>query len=151
MRSLRSWSHHFLVACLAAALGACAPGHDGHGSHDAGSMDLLREKETAGGTFVVRYTPSPDPIPLNEPFDLTLEVERKADGAAAEGVTVSVDARMPAHNHGMNTTPQVTEQGGGTYLVDGMLFHMPGHWELYVEVEEGGSTERATFDVMLEE
>ncbi|WP_319546338.1 hypothetical protein [Ruegeria conchae] len=42
---------------------------------------------------------------------------------------------MPAHQHGMNYTPKVTALDGGTFRVDDMLFHMPGLWELQVDVD----------------
>jgi hypothetical protein len=30
-----------------------------------------------------------------------------------------------------------------------MLFHMPGHWELYFDISRGGTSERAQFDIDL--
>ena len=37
----------------------------------------------------------------------------------------------------------------GSYKAEGMLFHMPGHWELYFDVSQGGRTERAQVDIQL--
>ena len=37
---------------------------------------------------------------------------------------------MPAHQHGLNYAPEVSALGDGTFRVDGLLFHMPGLWEL---------------------
>ena len=35
----------------------------------------------------------------------------------------------------------------GVFHVEGMLFHMTGHWELTASVTDGGTTEIAVFDV----
>jgi hypothetical protein len=49
----------------------------------------------------------------------------------------------------MNRVPEVTRAGDG-FLVGGMLFHMPGRWELYLDVTEGALTERAQLEVLLD-
>ena len=105
-----------------------------------------REVRSNGGNYTVVFTPSPDPIPMNQLFDLMITIVPKAAAAAPK---VEVDARMPAHGHGMNRVPKVTRLTEGTVKAEGMLFHMPGHWELYVDITHGGVTERAQFDVHL--
>ena len=65
-------------------------------------------------------------------------------------LTVAVDARMPAHQHGMKQVPSVHPLGDGRFRVEGMLLHMTGHWELYVDVTSGAVTERAQWDLTLE-
>ena len=57
---------------------------------------------------------------------------------------------MPAHQHGMNTKPELTDKGDGKYKVDGMLFHMSGDWVIFVDVTRGEATERASFPVLVE-
>jgi hypothetical protein len=64
---------------------------------------------------------------------------------------VRVDAYMPDHRHGMNYRPTVSARGDGLYVAEGMLFHMPGRWELLFDVERGGSTERLKTEIELEE
>jgi hypothetical protein len=66
------------------------------------------------------------------------------DGAplAAELSSLRVDADMPAHGHGMNVAPTLTEENGWVEATP-LLFHMPGAWELYVDRTEGALTERA--------
>jgi hypothetical protein len=104
-----------------------------------------------GGTYRVSYTPAPDPIPLNELFTLTawiVPVEKAPPVTSLSAL--SVNAAMPEHDHGMNTRPRVVAQPDGSYRVEGLLFHMPGRWELYFDVSDGGSTERAQVEVNLE-
>ena len=106
-----------------------------------------REVRSNGGNYTVVFTPTPDPIPMNQLFDLMITIVSKSAGSPSP--KVEVDARMPAHGHGMNRVPKVTRLSDGTLKAEGMLFHMPGHWELYVDITRDGVTERAQFDVDL--
>jgi hypothetical protein len=49
---------------------------------------------------------------------------------------------MPEHRHGMNYRPTVTAVAPGRYRVEGLLFHMPGRWDLLFDVDSGAGTER---------
>lgn len=99
------------------------------------------------GRYTVTFRPSPEPIPMNQLFDLSFSVASKP--GSKEPSKVEVDARMPAHGHGMNRVPKITRLPDGTFKAEGMLFHMPGHWELYFDLTEGGLTERAQVDIHL--
>ena len=66
---------------------------------------------------------------LSQPF--SVEIKLCGD---AHVKTLSVDAIMPAHQHGMKYTPTIVDLGDGMFRVDGMLFHMPGVWEIQVDV-----------------
>lgn len=128
------------------ALGYPKDAPPGHG--EAGTP--TRETCSNGGRYHVRVQ-APDPFPANEMFALTAEVEEGCDPPrrpAAPGLRV--DGGMPTHRHGMNTEPVVRPLGGGRFEVQGVLLHMLGRWELYFDVTEGGVTERAQLDVVLE-
>ena len=89
------------------------------------------------GLFEVEVRTSPDPIPLNQPFELDVIVT--SEGAPPKDEvswTLRVEGWMPGHGHGMLRQPQVDELGDGRYRVRGMLFHMPGLWELRTLVIE---------------
>ncbi len=106
---------------------------------------------TAGRNFVIRYRLLPDPIPSNESFALVAWVFAKGDAKTPlADVELSVDAAMPAHHHGMTRTPKIEKRADGSFAASGLLFHMPGHWELYFDVARGALTERAELDVELE-
>lgn len=98
----------------------------------------------------MRYRTRPAPIPDGELFAIDVEVRTAGGSAAAESLGLTADAAMPAHGHGMNTQPEVTRVAPGRYLVEGMLFHMPGHWEIYLDLREGGRAERAQVNIELE-
>ena len=63
--------------------------------------------------------------------------------------SVTVDARMPSHGHGMNYRPTVTALGNGRYRAEGLMFHMPGEWELSFVVQQADASERITYTVVL--
>ena len=106
---------------------------------------------SSGGSYYVEFRTDPDPVPLNELFTIELSVHRvDARDEPAENVELTVDGRMPAHRHGMNREPRVERRPDGSFAVTGMLFHMPGDWELYFDITSDGTTERAQADVVLE-
>jgi hypothetical protein len=89
------------------------------------------------GLFEVELSTSPDPIPLNQPFELDVIITSEGSPPSDEvSWTLRVEGWMPGHGHGMLRQPQVDELGEGRYRVRGMLFHMPGLWELRVLVIE---------------
>jgi hypothetical protein len=100
-----------------------------------------------GEHYFITLETSPDPIPMNQPFEVRFTILPKTSPASELGV--QVDARMPAHFHGMNRVPKLTHQQGGSWKAEGLVFHMPGLWELYFDITEGGTTERAQIDVEL--
>jgi hypothetical protein len=59
----------------------------------------------------------------------------------ADAVLARVDATMPAHRHGMNYRPSLKRLGDGRWRAEGLMFHMPGAWELRLDVQAAGRTE----------
>lgn len=109
-----------------------------------------RQTCSNGGTYRVRVQ-APDPWPVNELFTLEATVERGCDPPRRPvDARLRVDAAMPEHRHGMNTDAVVTPLGNGRFGVAGMLLHMPGRWEMHFDVTDGGVTERAQLDFILE-
>lgn len=145
--------HRLLSLLIAAAsLGATAPGGAAApGVPVSPEGGAPRGALTSGGSFYVTYLPDPDPIPLNEMFEIRFEVTRADDrGQRVAGAVVTADAVMPLHKHGMNLQPRVESRGDGTATGRGFLLHMEGQWELRVGVAVAGQMERATFEILLE-
>lgn len=109
----------------------------------------LRSQPSDKKSFRINYTPIPDPIPLNQHFRLRFQVQ-DAQNKLLEKAQIKVDAGMPEHNHGMNVKPVVKELGKGVFEVRGLLFHMPGYWEIYVDIEHQGKKEQAIFGVTVD-
>ncbi|MFN0216978.1 MAG: FixH family protein [Saprospiraceae bacterium] len=108
------------------------------------------EGQTADGRYKVSIMPVPEPIPFNALFALNLKVDKTDGGTLQAGTQILVDASMPAHKHGMNTVPIVQPgDAPGSYVVQGMLFHMTGRWEIAVKIQEGDSTSVAKLKVWL--
>ena len=98
--------------------------------------------------YKVAYRIDPAPVVVSRHFALDLVVCPK-DGAPRPDAVV-VDAQMPAHRHGMNYRPGVKPVAPGSYRAEGLLFHMPGHWEFVFDIAGGGTRERAVSPYDLE-
>ena len=77
----------------------------------------------------------------NDPLVMGLDPETGAPFTDYD--EVSIDARMPAHKHGMLRDVGLTPQEDGSMRADGLLLHMYGHWELHVDIRKGARFERA--------
>ena len=82
------------------------------------------------GRYVVAYATSPSPVEVGRHFVVDFAVR--------------VDATMPEHRHGMNYRAAVTTTGPGRFRAEGLLFHMPGRWDLSFDVAARGATEPVT-------
>jgi DNA-binding beta-propeller fold protein YncE len=118
------------------------------------------------GRYTVCATSIPDPVPLNQPFALSVAIyDNVRRGELAQRVLLNVDAAMPEHRHGMSLTPKVRAASGpvvqdvphghgamgdGRFEIEGMLFHMPGRWEFHFDITHGAITERAQIAIDLD-
>lgn len=59
-----------------------------------------------------------------------------------------VTAFMPAHGHGMNYVTELETHKDGAQAT-GLLFHMPGLWELRLELAKGDQRAQAVLDIPL--
>jgi len=105
-------------------------------------------QRVSGGRFEIAFRPVPAPIAPGIHFSLDVAV--CARPGAAPPVGLRVDAVMPEHRHGMNYRPSITAEGAGRFRADGLMFHMPGRWDVVFEIATGEGTERLVASVMLE-
>jgi hypothetical protein len=61
---------------------------------------------------------------------------------AGEVSRIVVDARMPAHGHGMNYRPTATRMGPDRFRFTGLMLHMAGEWQLTFDVYQGDKRTR---------
>jgi len=108
----------------------------------------LRGARIDSPRYALAWRTLPHPIAVGQHFSLEIGVCAKAGAAAPE--SVGVDAHMPEHRHGMNYKVAVTAQGEASYRAEGLMFHMPGRWELVFELRSGGTTERLMQSLVLE-
>ena len=112
-------------------------------------LDTSTERLTDNGVFRVSWSSDPASPPLNQIHTWTIHVET-ADGQAIDNAEITVDGGMPDMNHGLPTSPQVTENlGNGDYLVEGMKFQMLGWWDMRFNINANGQSDNVTFNLIL--
>jgi protein SCO1/2 len=102
----------------------------------------LRES-TAGGRYVIELSVKGGALRTGaNALDL---VVRDAAGAAVAGAQVGVTPWMPDLRQGVWEKPEVTDRGGGSYLVQNVNIILEGRWEIRVAVKSGVVEDRAVF------
>ncbi len=132
-----------LAALALAALGL-APAAAAAAPCEAPRGFVPRGRIESGGV-VVLFRTVPVAIEIGRHFSVEAVV-----CATPPGRALRVDAQMPEHRHGMNYRATVSAGRDGRYLAEGLMFHMPGRWQLLFEVERAGGTERLAADLDLE-
>jgi hypothetical protein len=100
-----------------------------------------------GKRYVLAWRAVP-PIHVSEFF--TLEVALCSREGQPRVATLRVDAQMPEHQHGTNYRASVRPQGPDRFVVEGLLLHMPGHWEFTFDVNAGADRESLRTSVQVE-
>ncbi len=122
----------------------------GAGTAIACQMPALDNARTLddGKGFAVAWRFDPAQPKIGEFFAVEFAVCNR--NAAATLETLRVDATMPAHRHGMNFQPKIAAVGSNLYRAEGMMFHMPGTWQLLFEQRADGGPARLTTDIEIE-
>ena len=95
------------------------------------------------GTSIAWRT-DPDPLRVDSHFALEIRA------CAREAITaIAVDAQMPEHRHGMNYKPTLTRSGAEGWRAEGLLFHMPGKWEITFVVTTAQGAQRYLHAMLL--
>ncbi|TRZ91298.1 MAG: hypothetical protein D4R84_14490 [Rhodocyclaceae bacterium] len=101
-----------------------------------------------GRAVTVAFATQPARIKVGEFFSLDATLCPKAGASAVRAF--KVDASMPDHKHGMNYQPSVVRKGDNAYTANGLMFHMPGRWQLVFEVDSAAGRERILADYQLD-
>ena len=95
--------------------------------HAEESPDIV--VETASG-WTINIDSEISPLRINQIHSWRIEI-RDSNSALVPNALLEVEGGMPDHNHGLPTQPRVTaEISPGTYLLQGVRFHMPGRWRM---------------------
>jgi hypothetical protein len=121
-----------LFALPAAHAQSCAP-------------EMKDARHAESDAYAVAYRFSPGKPGVSRHFSVEVAVCPKA--GAPEAASLKVDARMPAHGHGMNYAAKVRALGGGRFQADGLMFHMPGQWEIVFDIAAGKSSGRVVHTI----
>ncbi|MGI9324870.1 MAG: FixH family protein [Pseudomonadales bacterium] len=99
--------------------------------------------------FELRIAPQLWPLRINQihAWDVYLLTR---DGTPVQGAEISLLGGMPAHDHGLPTSPLSTQRpADGHYLLEGMKFHMNGSWEITITVRVDGVAETVVLALTL--
>jgi hypothetical protein len=133
---------------LPALLAAAALATSAHAAGTCGGSLAGHAHAIESSRYVVAYVTAPDPVSVGQHFTVDFAVCPRGDVAAPQ--SVRIDATMPEHRHGMNYRPGVTVTSPGVYRAEGMLFHMPGRWDVTFDVVTASRTERLTSTLRVE-
>lgn len=126
MRERSTWAWFAGIALL-----GC--GSQAHSEDGAATESEMIVTSTSGLLRVsARTLDDEPPVRGANPFDI--EVIRADDGAAMDGLSLTVTPWMPAMGHGTSVRPTVTAIGDGGYRADNVFLFMPGLWELRVSI-----------------
>lgn len=112
-----------LVLLLLGGASACLP---------ALAACPLPQTALNNGPVQAAWSSQTPPIQTGQLFAVEVEV------CPADATLLKVDATMPEHQHGMNYRPSITRLANGHWRAEGLMFHMPGRWELRLDVQSGG-------------
>lgn len=100
-----------------------------------------------GGRYVLTVSEPDAGFVRGKALAFDVRVARADDPTKPAPVALVVDADMPEHLHGTNRVPRIERRDDGTFRVENLYLHMPGWWEVFVDVVESPWTERAQFRV----
>ena len=129
-----------MTAMLAAILGSACISAGAHAASSCGDTLPGDKLILENARYQIAYRTDLRPVPVGHHFVVDFAVCPR--GKAAMPTSVRVDANMPDHRHGMNYRPEVTKVAPGFYRAEGLLFHMPGRWDLTFDIVTGNTTQR---------
>lgn len=89
--------------------------------------------ESKKGLYKLSIVSELNPIAINKIHSWTLHLQ-DSSGMFVHDAQISFEGGMPEHNHGLATEPSIIRQDDGSYLLQGLRFHMMGYWELVLTI-----------------
>lgn len=111
-------------------------------------LDTSTSKRSEKGLYQVSYEPTEMPVPIGSLQTWRLEVATP-EGEQVRDATVTVNGDMPGHGHGLPTSPIVTAQEDGSYLLEGLKFQMGGWWYTEFKISSPLGDDTVRFDFVL--
>jgi len=131
------------VAALTAALLASS-----EAAAQSCGAGLAGARRIESSSYALAFRTQPAKIVIGQHFAVEFAVCAKGERPSPEAV--QVDALMPEHRHGMNYKTSVRKTGPDRFRADGLMFHMPGRWDLVFEVQGAGQTERLVRSIVVQ-
>ncbi len=102
-----------------------------------------------GDFFHIIATPVVESLDINRMHKWRIILTDR-QGKAVSGASIEIEGGMPEHDHGLATNPRMTaERAPGEYLIEGMKFHMNGHWEIVLSIRTPAAREVVKFDLTI--
>jgi hypothetical protein len=95
----------------------------------------------------LHYRIVPSPLRVAQHFSMQFRTCRGEQSLKLDGF--KVDAYMPKHGHGMNYRADIEVQRDGLVEATGMLFHMPGQWQIKVNLSYDGLAQQVKIDYQI--
>ena len=92
---------------------------------------------------------APAQPPAHGTISVKLSVTDVTGGAGVDGLLLDIVPEMPSMGHGTPTVPQVSAEGGGTYVATDVDLYMAGRWDLSTTITDGSDSGRAPDSVTL--
>lgn len=92
-------------------------------------------------TFIVKF----EQVKVNQAF----QIQIKLNNPPEHPFELRFDAAMPDHRHGLALPFKLTKLDRNNWLIEDLVLHMPGYWELYFDLYQGESIERTQFSLEL--
>ena len=120
------------------------------GSASAADVRLPDLSGVTDKGFTIEIYSELSPLSINTMHSWHIRVLDR-DDQILELEELNVFGGMPEHDHGLPTQPEVTMRlDNGDYLLEGVRFHMQGHWELQIEFQYAGVDDTAIIDFDLQ-
>ena len=120
------------------------------GSASAADVRLPDLSGVTDKGFTIEIYSELSPLSINTMHSWHIRVLDR-DDQILELEELNVFGGMPEHDHGLPTQPEVTMRlDNGDYLLEGVRFHMQGHWELQIEFQYAGVDDTAIIDFELQ-
>lgn len=102
-----------------------------------------------GGNFVVDYKFQATSLVVGKDYLIDFTVHKYNGEKIGPSIKIHLSAMMPTHYHGLAQVPFIKRTENGAWRGEGINFHMPGYWQVYIDIDNGIITERAQIDIMV--
>jgi hypothetical protein len=137
------------VGICGAVLVACSEASPDAAVTEAPARPSSEPRASEAGLYLVSLRPETEPAPLRRLHSWIARIE-SPDGDPVRVTRLAVSGGMPAHEHGFETRPRVTRGiAQGEYLIEGVRFHMTGHWVFRLEWVGPAGADVALVDVQV--
>ncbi|QPC88752.1 auxin-binding protein [Mesorhizobium sp. NBSH29] len=111
--------------------------------------DLAREKASLAGLYRVTIAPEAEPVAVGMMHSWVVTVMDEG-GKPVPDASLTLTGGMPAHGHGLPTSPQMTAAlGEGRYRIEGVKFNMGGAWMLDLAIVAPPGEDSVSFNLQL--